>query len=136
MTIRFEPLGLVDDERDEAVAAGLVEREVVAAEGLGGAVDGGERRAELVRGRGDEVGLQLLEPAGVGDVAERVDVPPKNSTPEIEIQRSPRAVSSGKVSGCTGSAAVPTGMLSAMPLPAGDRLAGRAARSPRPRAGR
>ena len=43
-------------------------------------------------------------------------MPPKKSTPEIEIQRSPREVSSGKVSGCTGSEAVPTGIRSAMPF--------------------
>ena len=60
-----QPLGLVDDQRDEAIAARLVEREVVAAERLGGAVDGGQRRAQLVRGGGNEFGLQLLEPAGV-----------------------------------------------------------------------
>ena len=40
---------------------------------LRGAVDGSQRRAQLVRGRGDEVGLDLLEPARVGQVAERVD---------------------------------------------------------------
>ena len=68
-----QPLGLVDDQGDEAVASGLVEGEVVAAERLGRAVDSRERRSELVRGRGDEVRLQLLEPARVGDVAERVD---------------------------------------------------------------
>ena len=43
-------------------------------------------------------------------------MPPKKSTPEMEIQRSPRSVSSGKVSGWTGSAAVPTGIRSAMPF--------------------
>ena len=68
-----QALGLVDDQRDEAVAPRLVEREVVAAECLRGAVDGGERRAELVGGGGDEFGLQLLEAPRVGDVAERVD---------------------------------------------------------------
>ena len=68
-----QPLGLVGDQRDEALAPGLVEREVVPEQRLRRAVDGGQRRAQLVRGGGDEVGLDLLEPARVGQVAERVD---------------------------------------------------------------
>ena len=59
-----EPLGLVHDERDEALAARLVQSEIVATQRLRGSVDGGERRPQLVGGRGDEFRLQLLESAG------------------------------------------------------------------------
>src|SRR5262249_22451447 len=53
-------LGLVGDQRDEAVTAALVEGEVVSEQRLRGAVDGGQRRPQLVgRGR-DEARLQLL----------------------------------------------------------------------------
>src|SRR5207244_2843078 len=68
-----EALGLVGDQRDEALAADLVQREVVAQQRLRGAVNRGQRRAQLVRSGGDEVGLDLLEPAHVGQVAECVD---------------------------------------------------------------
>ena len=42
---------------------------------LGSAVDGGHRRPQLVRDRGDEVALLLLEPPLARQVAERVDDP-------------------------------------------------------------
>ena len=40
---------------------------------LGRAVDGGHRRAELVRDRRDEIAVLLLEAAFAGEVAEGVD---------------------------------------------------------------
>jgi hypothetical protein len=43
-----EPLGLLDDERDEALSSGFVEGEIMAAERLSGAVDGCERCSQLV----------------------------------------------------------------------------------------
>ncbi len=87
-----EPLRLLDDQRDEPLAARLVEREVVAAQRLGGAVDGRERRAELVRGGGDELGLQLLEPARLGEVPEREHRPveeldPGHGDPALAVLR-------------------------------------------------
>src|SRR4029453_337487 len=68
-----EPVGLVDDQRDEAVAPGRVEREVVPPQRLRRAVYGRERRAQLMRGRRDELRLELLEVVLLGDVAEAVD---------------------------------------------------------------
>src|SRR5918999_830883 len=70
-----EALRLVHDEREEAVASRLVEDEVVPAQGLSGSVHGRERRAQLVGGGGDELGLELVEPPLLGDVAEGVDGP-------------------------------------------------------------
>ena len=42
---------------------------------LRGSIYSGERRAQLMRGRGDEVGLQLLELAALRHVAEGIDRP-------------------------------------------------------------
>jgi hypothetical protein len=67
-----EPLGLVHDQRDEPLPARLVQGEIVPPQRLGGAVDGGQRGAQLVRGRGDELRLQLLEPPCLGEVAKGV----------------------------------------------------------------
>ena len=68
-----EPLGLLDDQRDEPLTPRLVEREVVTAERLRRAVDGRERRSQLMRRSRNELRLQLVEPMRVGDVAESVD---------------------------------------------------------------
>ena len=62
-----EPVGLLDDERDEALASRFVEREVVTAQRLRRAVDGGERRAQLVRGGRDEFRLELVEAVVLGE---------------------------------------------------------------------
>ena len=70
---RGQPVGLVDDERDEPRTAGVVEREVVAAQRLGGAVHGRQRCAQLVRRGRDELRLELVEPVLLGDVPQRVD---------------------------------------------------------------
>ena len=51
----------------------LVELDVLAAERHGRAVDGRERRPELVGDRGDELALQALDAAFFGQVAQRVD---------------------------------------------------------------
>ena len=51
----------------------------MAEQGLSRPVNRGEWRPQLVRGRGDEVGLDLLELAHVGEVAERVDRAPEEA---------------------------------------------------------
>ena len=51
------------------------ERDVLPAKREGGAVDGGERRPELVRDGRDEVGLELFDCALGGEVAEGEDCP-------------------------------------------------------------
>ena len=51
----------------------VVEVDVLAAQRHGGAVNGRERRAQLVRDRRDELALQLLDAALLGQVAQRVD---------------------------------------------------------------
>ena len=51
----------------------VVEVDVLAAEGHGGAVDGGERRSQLVRHGGDELALQAFDAPLLGEVAQRVD---------------------------------------------------------------
>ena len=68
-----EALRLVGDQRDEAVPSAFVEREVVTQKRLRGSVHGRERRAQLVGGSGDEVGLHLLEVVHLRQVAERID---------------------------------------------------------------
>ena len=55
------------------LALRLVELQVLALERQGRAVDRGQRRAQLVRDRRDEVAAQLLEHALLGQVAEGVD---------------------------------------------------------------
>ena len=68
-----EPLRLGGDVAEEGRALGVRELDVAAHERLREAVDRGERRAELVRDRGDEVRLHLLDDALAGDVAEGED---------------------------------------------------------------
>ena len=76
-----EALRLVGDQRDEAVPAAFVEREVVAQERLRGSVHRGQRRAQLVGGRCDEVGLELLEVMHLGQVVQQG---PGDATPFVD----------------------------------------------------
>ena len=68
-----EPLGLAGDDREHPRCWSSLERDVVALQRHRGAVDRGERRPQLVRDGRDEVALQLLDGALLGQVAERVD---------------------------------------------------------------
>ena len=76
----------VVDDRDQALRLGrdvaeeralvlLAERDVLAEQGLGEAVDRGQRGAKLVRDGRDEVGLELLDGALARDVPEGEDPP-------------------------------------------------------------
>ena len=67
----------------------------MAQERLRGPVDRGQRRAQLVRGRGDEVGLHLLEVVHLGQVAERVD----GSSVEVHARDRDPAISSVRLEG-------------------------------------
>ena len=68
-----QALGLGGDVAHERRAVVVAERRVGAQERLGESVDRGQRRAQLVRDGRDEVGLDLVEPALVRDVADRED---------------------------------------------------------------
>ena len=54
---------------------GLVELDVLAEQGLSRAVDRRERSAQLMRDGRDELALELVERAFLGQAAERVDDP-------------------------------------------------------------
>src|ERR1700747_1552563 len=58
-----EPVGLARDHVETAGPLRLLEADVVTLQRQRGAVDRGERRAELVRHSRDEVALQLLDRA-------------------------------------------------------------------------
>ena len=66
-------VGLARDHLEQTGPLWLAEQDVLAAECQGSAIDGGERRAELMRDRGDEIGLQRLDRTLFGQVPERVD---------------------------------------------------------------
>src|SRR5919198_2561341 len=68
-----QPLRLRRDVAQERAPLLLAEEDVLAEEGLGEAVDRGQRRAGPVRGGGDEIPLPPLGGAGGRDVAERED---------------------------------------------------------------
>ena len=104
-----EAVRLLDDQRDEPLAPRLVEREVVAAQGLRRAVHGRERRAQLVRGRRDELGLELVEPVRLGDVPERVDRPAEERDAGDRDPALAASVSSGSASAWVGSPAAAIG---------------------------
>ena len=70
---RGQPVGLGGDVPEERPALVLAEEHVLPEQRLGEAVDGGQRRPQLVRDRGDEVRLHLLDAPVGGDVAERED---------------------------------------------------------------
>src|SRR5205823_7064606 len=78
-----EPDRLVLDDLEEGEAVLLAQLDVLPAKGANGSVDGGERRAQLVRSGRDEVAARLLERMLVGDVAERVD----RSLAEVHTRR-------------------------------------------------
>ena len=68
-----EPVGLLGNEVEQPLALWLLQAVEAALQGERRAVDRRERRAQLVRDGGDEVGLRLVEPLVLADVAERVD---------------------------------------------------------------
>ena len=68
-----EPLRLARDHAEHPLLLVDAERDVLAAQRHRGAVDRGERRAQLVRDGRDEIALELLDRPLVGEVAERVD---------------------------------------------------------------
>ena len=70
---RAEPVRLGGDHAEQLLADLRIELDVGAADRLRRAVDRRQRRPQLVRDRGDEVGLHLLEPPLLGQVAEGVD---------------------------------------------------------------
>src|SRR5439155_7516703 len=70
----------------------LVDREVVPAQRPSGAVHGRERRPQLMRGRRDELRLELIEAARLRDVAECVngaaeEVHAHHREPALSIRR-------------------------------------------------
>ena len=67
-----EAVGLVRDDAEQLLALLGCELDVAPAQRHRRAVDRGERRAQLVRDRRDELGPQLLERPLLGQVAERV----------------------------------------------------------------
>ena len=85
-TIRIRRSDSDGDVAEEGLALGLGEVDVPAQERLGEAVDRGERRAKLVRDRGDEVGLHLLDHPLARDVAEGED-PPGDRAGRVEHHR-------------------------------------------------
>src|SRR5262245_25763292 len=68
-----EAAGLVLDDLEQPVARLVADVDVLTADRDRGAVDRGQRRAQLVRDGRDEVGAHLLEGAVLGQVAERED---------------------------------------------------------------
>ena len=70
-----EPVRLARDHGQETAAVVVVKLDVLAAQRHRGAVDGRERRPELMRDRGHELALQPLDAALLGEVAQRVDRP-------------------------------------------------------------
>ena len=68
-----QPFRLGRDVAEERPSLLVAEGDVLAQQRLGEAVDGGERRAELVRDRSHEVRLHLLDHAVRRDIAERED---------------------------------------------------------------
>ena len=68
-----EPLRLLRDHLQQALALVLADLDVVAEQCLRRAVDGCERRAKLMRDGRDELALELVERALLGQVPERVD---------------------------------------------------------------
>src|SRR3954468_19654496 len=68
-----EPVGLACDHLEEAGALRLGDDDVLSAQRQRGARNRSERRPELVRDRGHEVGLERLDRTLFGQVAERVD---------------------------------------------------------------
>ena len=67
-----EPVGLVGDNLEQPVAHLVSELEIRATECHGRAVDRRQRRPQLVRHGGDEVGTHLLDRTLLGQVAERI----------------------------------------------------------------
>ena len=65
--------GLRGDHLEQLLPLVGIQLDVAAEERHGRAVDGGHRRAELMRDRRHEVVLLVFEPALARDVAERVD---------------------------------------------------------------
>ena len=101
---RGEAVGLGRDHAEQLVLDSVVELEVGAPDRLRGAVDRSERRAQLVRDGRDEVRLQLLERALLGQVPERVDDPlVEADARDAESQSSRPTSSTGTVSVRTGS---------------------------------
>ena len=70
---RPQPVGLGGDHAEELIPDRRIELDVRTPNRLRRAVDCGQRCPQLVRDRGDEVRLDLLERALLGQVAERVD---------------------------------------------------------------
>ena len=66
---------LAGDHAEQADALVIAERDIGSLQRHRGAVDGGERRAQLVGDGRDEVALQPLDRVLLGEVAERVDRP-------------------------------------------------------------
>ena len=118
-----QPAGLGRDHVQQDVALLLVELDVGAAQGHRGAVDAGERRAQLVRHGRDEVALQLLDLALGGQVAKgedgaRVEADANDREPQVaaadpQRQNLPRRRLAGGVD---------WGDARSKRLPAGDRV--------------
>ena len=115
-----QPAGLLDDHVEQLVAQLGLELDVVAAQRERGAVDRGERRAQLVRHGRDEVLAHRLERALLGEVAERVDgavlvADRGDREPElaaVELERNalrPRRLAGAARRGTRGSDRVPAG---------------------------
>ena len=122
-----EPLRLAGDHLEHARLLLVPEHDVVAAQRHRGAVDRGERRAQLVRDGRDEVALQLLDRALVGQVAEGVD----RAVRELGGRQREPELTARPVEG--------EGLLALARLlerPVGQRRRRRAARRPRSRSGR
>src|SRR5215207_2924345 len=68
-----QPFRLLCDQLEQPGAVLLAEAQIGPQERAGAAVDRGERRAQLVRDRRDEIALELVEGAVLGQVAERID---------------------------------------------------------------
>ena len=70
-----KPLGLVRDDGQEAATQIVGEDDVIAREGLGGAVDRCDRSSQLMGDSGNEIRLELLQPPLLRPIAKRVDGP-------------------------------------------------------------
>ena len=83
-----EPVGLAGDDVEQLRALVVVEHDVAPPQRHRRAVDRGERRAQLVRDRRDELRAHRLERALLGQVAEGVDDAVRHGDAVIESQSS------------------------------------------------
>ena len=87
-----EPRGLFCDHLEQLLAHGLLELEIGTSQGQRRSVDRGERRAQLVRHRRDEILPHLLEGSLLREVAERVhgsafELDARHRQPELTATR-------------------------------------------------